>query len=119
MAICIEGSKTDKHRDGSWVMIAKTNTKLCPVENVRKLIHWCKLSDEDYVLCNICFTHQGKIVRKTSRKMSHTNHRELFLEALKPRVKVVSRYCFHSLRSGGATLAANNGFKDRLFKRHR
>ena len=27
-------------------------------------------------------------------------------------------YCTHSLRSGGATLAANAGVPDRLFKRH-
>ena len=30
----------------------------------------------------------------------------------------VKKYCIHSLRSGGATIAANNGVKDRLFKRH-
>ena len=31
---------------------------------------------------------------------------------------VTSLYGMHSLRSGGATLAANNGISDRMFKRH-
>ena len=30
----IESSKTDKYRDGSWIMIAKTGTQLCPVDNI-------------------------------------------------------------------------------------
>lgn len=118
MAIFMEGSKTDRYRDGAWVMIAKTNTKLCPVENVRKLIIWSKLSDKDYLFCNICLTKDGYKTRSANKKMSYTNLREVFLEALKPHVNDVSKYCLHSLRSGGATVAANNGIKDRLFKRH-
>ena len=35
MVIFIESSNADVYRDGAWVMIAKTNTKLCPVRNVR------------------------------------------------------------------------------------
>ena len=30
----------------------------------------------------------------------------------------VKTFCVHSLRSGGASAAANNGVKDRIFKRH-
>ena len=37
---------------------------------------------------------------------------------IKPHVSDISKYCLHSLRSGGATAAANNGIADRLFKRH-
>ena len=50
--------------------------------------------------------------------MSYSNLRDLFIEAISPYVSDVKRYCLHSLRSGGATAAANNGAKDRLFKRH-
>ena len=50
--------------------------------------------------------------------MSYSNLRDEFLKALKPRVKDVSKYCLHSLRSGGASISANSGIKDRLFKRH-
>ena len=118
MAIFIECSKTDKYRDGAWIMIAKTGTKLCPVENVKKLINWGNLSGDDYLFCNICLTKGGYKFRKSNRKMSYSNLRDLFIEALSPYISDVKRYCLHSLRSGGATAAANNGVKDRLFKRH-
>ena len=118
MAIFIECSKTDKYRDGAWIMIAKTGTELCPVENVRKLINWGNLSGDDYLFCNICLTKGGYKFRKSNRKMSYSNLRDLFIEALSPYVSDVKRYCLHSLRSGGATAAANNGVKDRLLKRH-
>jgi hypothetical protein len=49
-----------------------------------------------------------------NKPISHTTLRELFIEALKTRYK----FGLHSLRSGGATAAANYGIKDRLFKRH-
>ena len=50
--------------------------------------------------------------------MSYTNLREEFLAALSPHVTDISKYCLHSLRSGGASAAANNGVQDRMFKRH-
>lgn len=118
MAIFIESSKTDKYRDGAWVMIAKTGTKLCPVENVMKYIKWSQLKDDEYLFCNICLTGKGYKVRKTNKQMSYTNLRQLFLEAMGGHVTDVNKYCLHSLRAGGATVAANNGVKDRLFKRH-
>ena len=40
------------------------------------------------------------------------------MEALQPHVSDIKQFCLHSLRSGGATAAANNGIKDRMFKRH-
>ena len=118
MTIFIECSKTDKYRDGAWVVIAKTGSLLCPVDNCKKLIQWGNLSGDDYLFCNLNLTKQGYKVRKTNRKMSYTNLRCLFLDALKPHVSDVKMYCLHSLRSGGASSAANNGVRDRLFKRH-
>ena len=50
--------------------------------------------------------------------MSYSNLRDLYLEALSPHVVDVKKYCLHSLRSGGASAAANNDVRDRLFKRH-
>lgn len=54
MTIFKVNSKTDKYRDCPWVLIDKT--KLCPDENVKKLIQSGKLSHEDYLFCNICLT---------------------------------------------------------------
>ena len=118
MAIFIESSKTDKYRDGAWVVIAKTGTKLCPVGNVQKLILWCGMSGDDFLFCNICLTKTGYKMRKNNKRITYSNLRQLFLDAIAPHVPDVHKYCLHSLRSGGATIAANNGVKDRLFKRH-
>ena len=50
--------------------------------------------------------------------MCYTRVRELIMDALKPIVGDVCKYCIHSLRSGGAVEAARAGLTDRLFKRH-
>ena len=33
MSIFLECSKTDVYRDGSWILVARTGSKLCPVKN--------------------------------------------------------------------------------------
>ena len=50
--------------------------------------------------------------------MSYTRVREIVLDAIRPLVEDVSKYGVHSLRAGGATVAAQSGVPDRLFKRH-
>jgi integrase len=120
MAIYIEKSKTDIYRDGHWLMIAKTGTVLCPYENILKYIKWTGLEGDDYLFCNLSKTKTGYKVRNSRSRTSYTNLRELFLNALKPHVRDITKYSLHSLRSGGATAAANSecGIKERMFKRH-
>ena len=50
--------------------------------------------------------------------MSYTRLRELYIKAFKPHVSDIAKFGLHSLRSGGASAAANHGVPDRLFKRH-
>lgn len=118
MTIFVESSKTDKYRDGSWIIIAQTGTCLCPVANIKRYIEWAKLCSEDFLFCNLSKTKSGYKVRNDRKVMSYTNLRDEFITALSSHVKDVSKYCLHSLRSGGASAAANNGVKDRMFKRH-
>ncbi|XP_053383460.1 uncharacterized protein LOC128549820 [Mercenaria mercenaria] len=119
MSLFIESSKTDKYRDGAWILIARTGTLLCPVLNLERYFSWANIDcDSDtYIFCHLTGTKNGYKVRKDGKHLAYSNLRTLFLESLKPHVKDVSRYCLHSLRSGGATSAANRGI-DRLFKRH-
>ena len=51
-------------------------------------------------------------------KLSYTRVRELLLEKLVLLGLDPSDFGLHSLRSGGATAAANAGVSDRLFKKH-
>lgn len=118
MALFIESSKTDKYRDGSWIAIARTGTCLCPVGNLEKLLRWAQLKDSDYVFCNLTRSKNGYVVRKQKKAMSYSNFRDEFKRVISPYVEDINKYCLHSLRSGGASCAANNGVKDRMFKRH-
>ena len=43
----MEKSKTDIYRDGAWVIIARTNSKLCPVSTLLKLINLLGIEDEN------------------------------------------------------------------------
>ena len=53
-----------------------------------------------------------------SKSLSYSRLRDLVLDAFKDIVPNISAIGTHSLRSGGATAAANAGVPDRLFKRH-
>ena len=108
MTIFVESSKTDKYRDRSWIIIAQTGTRLCPVTNVKRYIEWAKLYSEDFLFCNLSKTKSGYKVRQDRKVMSYTNLHDEFITALSSHVKDVSKYCLHSLRSGGASAAANN-----------
>lgn len=121
MSIFVEKSKTDVYRDGSWVIIAKTNNKLCPVNNLLEYILLLDIENEhseDGIFCDLSACKNGYKMRSDRKTISYTTLRELFKTAIKPHVVDVSKYGLHSLRSGGATRAANTGINDRLFKRH-
>ena len=120
MSVFIESSKTDKYRDGAWILISRTGTSLCPVLNLERYLQWAGiLSDADvFLFSHLSATKTGYMLRKDGKHLSYSNLRALFLDAFKPHVNDISKYCLHSLRSGGASEAANRGIPDRLFKRH-
>lgn len=121
MCIFIEKSKTDIYRDGAWVIIAKTDSPLCPVKNLMEYLVLLNLTDEhseQHIFCDLSACRSGFKVRTDKKALSYSTLRDLFRLALRPHVQDISKYGLHSLRSGGATRAANMGIPDRLFKRH-
>ena len=120
MSVFIESSKTDKYHDGAWILIARTGTVLCPVQNLENYFMWANIDcDSDiYIFCHLTSTKLCYKIRNDGKHLAYSNLRTLFLDALSPHVKDVSLFCLHSLRSAGATSAANRGIPDRLFKRH-
>ncbi len=120
MSIFIEASKTDVYRDGAWVVIAATTTELCPVKHMKDYLEMANIHPEsdEFVFRSLVFREGKYALREENRPLSYTRLRELFLSGIAPVVDDVSLYGLHSLRSGGATAAANNGIPDRLFKRH-
>ena len=119
MSLFIEKSKTDIYRDGSWLIIARTATNLCPVKNLELYFSYGNLEySENYLFRNITKCSGSYRFRNDNKPLSYTRMREIFIEAFSPFVNNIKEYGLHSLRAGGASAAANAGVPDRLFKRH-
>ena len=116
-AIFLESSKTDQLREGSWINIARTSKITCPVSALEKYLEVAniKADEEGPVFRSLAPPNSSGKVRKDG--ISYTRARELVKEAFEG-ITDVSKISLHSLRSGGATAAANAGIPDRLFKRH-
>ena len=119
MSIFFEHSKTDIYRDGTWVLISRTQSDLCPVMNER-FLQWASIPDDSdvFIFRNLAKCCSGFVLRLENKALSYTRLRELFMEAFKPHVTDISRYELHGLCAGAASAAANNGVPDRIFKRH-
>ena len=74
------------------------------------------LSCDSPLFCQLSKTKCG--YKPRSKDLSYSRLKELVLKAFKDIVPDISAIGTHSLRSGGATVAANAGVPDRLFKRH-
>ena len=120
ISLFIEKSKTDVYRDGSRLVIAKTASRLCPVKNLELYLLWTGIKEDsdEYLFRNLVKVGETHIFRTTDNPMSYTRMRELFIDTFSPFVDDIRNYGLHSLRSGGATAAANLGVSDRIFKRH-
>ena len=105
LKLFIQWSKTDQYRDGA-----------CPVAMMIRYLDRAGLSCDSPLFCQLSKTKSG--YKPRSKGLSYSRLRELVLEAFKDLVPDISAIGTHSLRSGGATAAANAGVPDRLFKRH-
>ena len=119
MEIFVESSKTDQLREGAWVVIARTQNKLCPVAMLER---YCELASvtgeqEKFLFRGLVTTKNGSRLRSTGG-LSYTRAREVVLDMLTAIGLDKKQFGLHSLRSGGASAAANAGVPDRFFKRH-
>ncbi|XP_069136087.1 uncharacterized protein [Argopecten irradians] len=117
--VVVRKSKTDQYRFGSDIVISKGGTAACPYVMLKRYIHIASINLESdsflfkpvYRSGSVCrFIHKNKPLSYTGAK-----------EAILKRLSLVSEgknFGLHSLRSGGASMAANNGVNDRCFKRH-
>ena len=85
MEIFVESSKTEQLRDGAWVVIACTGSKLCPVAMLERYIIM-QLADmsvkrDSYLFRGLVNTKNGQKLRE-SGSLSYTRVRGLVLEKL-------------------------------------
>ena len=122
LKIFIERSKTDKYREVTWIFIAKTCRKTCPVSILRKYLKNLNLSpsSNDYIFKAFCYRKKKNeyTPKNTKKPLSYSQTRKIVPEAFGKIGLPRNKFGLHSLRSGGATSAANIGVKDRLFKKH-
>ena len=122
MELFVESSKTDQLRQGATVVIARTDTRLCPVAMLQRYMHMANIvldGSEQFLFRGITYTKNGsKLREKSTRGISYTTIREAVLQKLEVIGLDKRQYGLHSLRAGGASAAANAGVPDRMFKRH-
>ena len=118
--VFLDISKCDQLREGSTVYLARTGTLCCPVYWLDRYLKLTGLVNEpeSYLICRLAKTKKGHNVLG-HYPLSYNRAREIFME----KIIVVfgddtKNYGLHSLRSGGATAAANNGTDERLIKKH-
>ena len=121
LEIFVESSKTDQYRDGAIVVIARTGTDYCPVAMLERYMCLANISvanlSDNYLFRRLISTKNGQKLRD-SANLSYTRARELVLAMLESIGLDRKQFSLHSLRSGGASAAANAGVPDRHFKRH-
>ena len=121
MTLFIEKSKTDQIREGRRIFIAKLDSIACPVQILKDYMSLANLENSDsgflFRQLSFCKKTQNYKIRKVG-KLSYTRVRELLLEKLVFLGLDPTVFGLHSLRSGGASAAANAGISDRLFKKH-
>ena len=115
----IRKSKTDQYRNGNEVLIAKGETIACPFSMFIRYVELSGMNlDSDFYIFRPIFRSKGtcKLIYK-NKKLSYTAARESIVS----RLRFVSKGLklgLHSMRSGGATAAANSDINDRVWKRH-
>ena len=122
MKIFLESSKTDVYREGKWVQIAASASHLCPVTTLQQYLKMANITADgqrdQFIFRAITKTKTSAKLRKANRPLSYTRVRELLLQTCKSIGLSAKEYGTHSMRSGGASMVANAGLPDRLFKRH-
>ena len=117
MSIFIEKSKTDVYREGSWMHLSKLQSALCPIKLYIETAK-VKESEDKFIFRQICRSKQGFKLKDLDKPISYTTVRDILLTNLKNVGLDKIQFGLHSLRSGGATAAANVGINNRLFQKH-
>ena len=122
MKMFVEQSKTDIHRTGAWVYVARTNNSTCPVSAMIRYMDLAKCSVlSDMFLFRGITRHKvvkSRRLRSKNTPLAYTTARSLMLNALTSLGYDCSLFGTHSLRAGGASAAASHRIEDRLFKKH-
>jgi integrase len=120
-SLFISKSKTDQFKTGTCVNVSRTENITCPYNMLKLYLQVAAISDDSncFIFRAVSFCKKsGTFKLRNTGPLSYTRAREVLLQALESVGMDKSKFSLHSLRSGGATAAANAGLSDRLFKKH-
>ena len=115
--IFLESRKNDQYRQGSHILFSAINSYTCPVGLTSLLMGHAGLADGDRPLFSAISVREGQEVYG-STPISYQSLRKGVLAVFQEVGLPVQKFGLHSLRAGGATLAANSGVSDRLWMEH-
>jgi integrase len=121
--ISIKISKADQLRQGNTVLIARLGGKYCPVNLLERYMHIAfdndSLVSKSNYLFRRCITHKNQIVlTEKELPMSYSSIRDMIKRKALQIGLTAADYSTHSMRSGGATAAANSDVSERALQRH-
>ena len=120
MVIKVPKSKNDQLRRGREVVISEIPSCACPVKLLKRYLTEFQIPPDSR---NLIFRpiSKGKDSCKLvapDKPISYGAIRQSFRRDLKNIEADPSKFGLRSLRSGGATISANNSVSDRVFQRH-
>ena len=116
----LEKSKTDIYREGRDVVIANTGNKTCPVELLQRYLKLANIPESsiECLFRSVSFISPLAVINSEIQVRFLIQCQEKFYCLLLKNLGLdKSKFGLHSLRSGGASAAANPGIEDRLFKK--
>ena len=81
LQLFIESSKTDKYRDGAWVVVAVTGKVSCTVNMMNRYLDKAQLSHDSPFFCQLSKTKYGYKAR--ARSLCYIRLRELVIKAFR------------------------------------
>ena len=121
LEITIPKAKNDQMREGHIVHITRSNSEYCPVTWLGRYLERTTLilGEENYIISRLAKTKKGHNAHG-GKPLTDSTVRDLFNKDIAPICEGIEpgSYCLHSLRSGGASAAVNNGVSERLIGKH-
>ena len=114
-SIILQQRKNDQFRNGQTVYVARSFGQTCPVSLLERFLMKANVVEGPLFRC-VKATNGGFWL--SLRPLSYGRARERVLAMLSSIGLDRGEYGLHSLRSGGASAAANRGVSDRLIKYH-
>ncbi|KAK3093741.1 hypothetical protein FSP39_019543 [Pinctada imbricata] len=120
-SIKITKSKTDQYRHGDEILIAEGSTIACPLKMLQRYLRLAKIniSSDHFLFKQVYRSKKTCALIHKNKKISYTAAKANMVSKLKL-VGGSADFGLHSMRSGGATQAANASLSvgDRCLKRH-